>query len=251
MQFTTLLLAALSATTTLAAPRATRRQTDNTLRVILSNQRIELGSQTVFSGDIRSQRAPIGSRGPFQTVELVVGKDVINQAHRCQILDEQNEPITITRGANTDITFADGNAGLWTLAREANVSQIICDPTFVSGSAAVSAPIDPTDNEIRVLLQNQEVGIVRVFQDGGRQEMSLRGRDAFQTITVTVGEAVRNQGFRCQALDLQNVPLVARRGENVDTTFADGGKGAWKFVQASAISRVVCDPAFVADNLAA
>jgi hypothetical protein len=255
MQFTSILLAALTATGALAAPRGARRQqADNTLTVILENQAIELGSQTTFEGGVRQQKAPSASAGPFKTVELVVGCDVVNQAHRCQILDERDQPIVVIRGNNTDTTFADGNAGIWTLAEESFVSQIICDPTFVKGAAALpTAPVDPTDNEIRVILQNQatELGVQRVFQDAGRQELVFGGIDRFQTIELSVGEAVRNQGFRCQVLDLAGIPIVARRGAAIDTTFADGGLGAWTFLQESAVGTIICDPAFVANNLAA
>jgi hypothetical protein len=254
MQFTSILLAALTATGALAAPRGTRRQQiDNTLTVILQNQAIELGSQTTFDGGVRQTKAPVGSTGPYQTVELIVGADVANQGHRCQILDENNQPITVIRGGNTQLTFADGDAGLWTLAEESIVSQIICDPTFVLSAAPAAPAVDPTDNEIRVLLQNQaiELGVQRVFQDAGRQELAFGGRDVFQTIDITVGASVRNQGFRCQVLDLAGVPIVARRGAAIDTTFADANLGAWTFLQESAVSRIICDPTFVANNLAA
>ncbi|KIX96294.1 uncharacterized protein Z520_08072 [Fonsecaea multimorphosa CBS 102226] len=67
----------------------------------------------------------------------------------------------------------------------------------------------------------------------------------FNSIEIRLGEDVQNKELRCQALDNYGNPIVATRGANIDTTFSDADKGAWTFREASYVSEVVCDPAFV------
>jgi len=102
------------------------------IRVVLSNQATETGSQTVLLDGKRSEAGPVGSSGPFQTVELRLGNLVANQAERCQILDKDGKPIIVLRGANRDITFSDADKGEWTLEKASEVSKIICDQSFVA-----------------------------------------------------------------------------------------------------------------------
>ena len=115
-----------------AAPPAQEDEADLSLRVVLQNQGIELGSGTELTQGVRDEQSPNGASGPFTTVELVVGAQVPKQNYRCQILDDAGVPIVVLRGGNRDITFADGDAGLWRLEKESNVSLIICDPAFVA-----------------------------------------------------------------------------------------------------------------------
>ena len=108
--------------------------------VILQNQGIELGSQTVFEAfDGQEELTPRGSSGPYTTVELQVGELVDPQSLRCQILDRQGRAIEVVRGGNVDTTFADGDAGLWTFVRQSRVSNIICDADFVADPTPVEA----------------------------------------------------------------------------------------------------------------
>lgn len=73
---------------------------DKEVRVILQNQAIELGSQTVFKNvDVRKHKRPVGSSGPFETIEIDVGADA-QQDLRCQVLDPEGKPIIATRGEN-------------------------------------------------------------------------------------------------------------------------------------------------------
>ncbi|KAK5059846.1 hypothetical protein LTR84_009729 [Exophiala bonariae] len=102
----------------------------SSLRVVLSNQQTETGSQTALSSGMREEAAPIGSSGPFETVELRVGKFVQKKDYRCQILDMTGFPIDLTRGTSGSNTFSDAGKGEWTLNTVAEVSTIICDPTF-------------------------------------------------------------------------------------------------------------------------
>jgi len=99
------------------------------IRVFLSNQATETGSQTTFDDSKRETKNPVGSDGPFKTVTLTVGADV-NAAFRCQILNKAGRPITVIRGKNIDTTFSDAKKGEWTLKEPAEVSKIVCDPSF-------------------------------------------------------------------------------------------------------------------------
>lgn len=238
MQYSSIFLAALAATSTLASPW-TRPSADNEIRVVLSDR-----VQNVFPEGKRSMQHPSRS-GPFKTVELRVGKNLENQALRCQVLDHARKPITVLRGANKDITFADGDKGKWTFQNPSKVSMIICDPAFkqVKAKRATSS-----DKEIRVQLSNQsiELGIQRAFTEGERDEQSIRISDPFETIEISVGEDAQNQDVRCQVLDQANNAIVATRGTNTDITFSDSDKGEWTFKEPSVVSKIICDPAFKA-----
>ena len=101
------------------------------VRVVLQNQGIELGSQTVFEDfSERARSGPVGLSGPFNTVEIVVGELVDPQDLRCKLIDQHGQAIVAIRGGNKDITFADGDGGLWNFVEEARVRRIICDDKF-------------------------------------------------------------------------------------------------------------------------
>ncbi|OCT48144.1 hypothetical protein CLCR_04337 [Cladophialophora carrionii] len=102
------------------------------LRVILQNQSTETGSQTVLPAGSVAYSAPVGSSGPYETVELSVGSLVEKQDYRCQIQDMAGQPLIVLRGANRDITFSDADKGAWTLENPSAVHKIVCDPTFVA-----------------------------------------------------------------------------------------------------------------------
>jgi len=102
------------------------------LRVILENQSTETGSQTALPAGTLVDLPPVGSSGPFETVELSVGSLVEKQDYRCQILDNYGNPLIVLRGANRDITFSDADKGAWTLETPSYVSDIVCNPTFVA-----------------------------------------------------------------------------------------------------------------------
>jgi len=102
------------------------------LRVILESQSTETGSQTVLPAGSLVDIPPVGSSGPFETVELSVGSLVEQQTYRCQILDMAGNPLIVLRGENRDITFSDADKGAWTLETPSEVSDIVCNPTFVA-----------------------------------------------------------------------------------------------------------------------
>jgi len=140
MQFSNIFLALL-ATTAIAAPAPAAvdestvqhietRQSNKEIRVVLSNQSIELGSQTAFTDNGKKQVKNFSSPfGPIQTVELRLGKNV-KSTLRCQITDSNGKAITVKRGTNVATTFADGGKGAWTLQKTTKIKSIICDPSF-------------------------------------------------------------------------------------------------------------------------
>jgi len=107
------------------------------LRVILENQATEIASQTILAAGEREEQLPVGSNGPFETVELRVGALVEKQDYRCQIFDVAGYPITLHRGEKTDTTFSDADKGEWTFDYPSEVSQIICDPSFVAAAKGI------------------------------------------------------------------------------------------------------------------
>ena len=243
MQYTSVFLAALAATTTLAAPWKHQTPTDNNLEVTISGGSSSAVT-TSLPGSPETTIQP-SSTGPFTYVALRVGQGVSNQASRCQILNEAGNPIVIQRGANTDITFADGGKGLWKFRDGASlVSSISCSPRFqqITGSAI------QTESEIRIQLADSgsELAIQVAFNPSGERQEQTVNPGPFSTVQIFVGALVRKQDYRCQVLDKAGQPLVATRGANRDTTFADGGKAEWTFDQKSEVSKVICDPAFKA-----
>ncbi|KAL8784493.1 MAG: hypothetical protein Q9213_003930 [Squamulea squamosa] len=239
MQYSSVFLAALAATTAFAAPWQ-QSSIDDKLQVVLSGPGVSPAQSLLPAGNRVAQQA--SQPGPFSFVELRVGKNVQNKDYRCQILDQAGKPIVVQRGANTDITFADGGKGKWTFRNQASqVSQVICDPTFKK--------IDASASEIRVQLSNQgiELGIQRTFKEGQRQEQVI-GTGPFRTIEIFVGALVQKQDTRCQVLDNAGKPIVATRGANTDITFSDADKGEWTFAQESDVSKIICDPAFKAGS---
>ncbi|KAL8648444.1 MAG: hypothetical protein Q9210_004984 [Variospora velana] len=240
MQYSVLFLTALAATTTLAAP-SKHSSPDNQLEVKLSSDSIS-EVKTTFHELSATPKHPYSS-GPFNSVALCAGQGVSNQAARCKILNEAGNPIVVQRGADTDITFADGAKGKWTFRDgPTQVSKIICDPTFqkITPAEAITAA------RIHVKLSDSaEFGIQRFFPLGQRQEMVVNS-GPFTTVEVIVGDFVEKQDYRCQVLDEDDKAIHAVRGANRDTTFSDAGKGEWTFEKESVVGKVICDPAFKA-----
>ncbi|KAL9620223.1 MAG: hypothetical protein Q9160_005232 [Pyrenula sp. 1 TL-2023] len=108
------------------------------LRVVLANDGAGFATQTVLDAGARAEAAPIGTKGPYETVELRVGELVEKQDYRCQLLEEgSNAPIAVERKGSKDVTFGDGGKGEWTFqAGEKRVGNIVCDPAFTKADAA-------------------------------------------------------------------------------------------------------------------
>jgi hypothetical protein len=241
MHHSTVAIFLLAATSNLASAQASN-EADNSVSVILQNQAIELGSTTGFSEGVRETKEPVGSSGPYTTVELSLGADVDQQDLRCQILDDRNVPIILLRGNNTDTTFADGDGGVWDFQDGALlVSAIICDPEFEKREQ---------DLAIRVTLSDGNLATQTTFENAGLEleEKSPAGSSGpFNTVNLDVGADVQDQDLRCQIVDTHGNVIELVRGENEDVTFGDGGNGAWNFLEpaSSEVGSIICDPAFV------
>ncbi|KAF9697312.1 hypothetical protein EKO04_004542 [Ascochyta lentis] len=251
MQYSTILLSALFATSALARP-ARRQISDNSITVQLSGPG-ELATQTSFQEGLRQFKRPTGSRGPYDTVTLEVGKGVKQQGLRCQVRDERNEPIVVLRGPNRDITFSDGDGGSWSFEGSAqNVVAIICDPAFLKG---VAPPANKTVEQPKINVHISgldELARNIGFEQGGLVLEAQRAVETgINTFELTLDPEVMKQDLRCQVLDNAGMPVTGKRGANVDITFADGGKGPWAFINAEGeninvdTSAIICDPAFV------
>ncbi len=263
MQYSTIFLSALAVTGALAAPRhRSYGNSADSVTVRLENRGLELESGTPFDGTQRESKSPIGSSGPYKTVELKLGPDVRQKDLRCQVLDESNNPIVVVRGGNPDTTFADGDKGEWTFKNGATeVSKIICNPAFKKGSAGTVDNSEGTlvarqtgdgnkDTEIRVKLSDGNRDRQTVFDKAGLKRESKRplgSSDTFNSVELNVGADVQKQDLRCQILDQKNRPITVKRGQNIDTTFADGNGGAWTFWKPTSakVSKIICNPAFV------
>jgi len=230
--------ATVAAATTTAA--ALGGSTDTSVTVILENQAIELGSQTTFkSVNSKKTKAPVGSSGPFETIEINVGADA-NPALRCQALDSNGTPLIATRGANTDTTFSDADKGAWTFITPSTVSAIVCDPSFVA--------VAPGSYDVTVILQDQatETGSQTILSGVVRDvDVPVGSSGPFSTVEISVGPLV-NPALRCKVKNARGRAIVATRGENIDTTFSDADKGAWTFQKSQSVSKIICDPIFVA-----
>lgn len=131
-------------TETADVPKPTATGAENSkvsVRVKLSGPS-ELQTQRAFrqGGAVREEQPPLGSTGPYDTVELSVDEEAKDL--RCQLLDREDKAIFVARNGAIDNTFADGDAGSWSLldARlqptKVIVEAIICDPDFKANNIA-------------------------------------------------------------------------------------------------------------------
>ncbi|KAF2209886.1 hypothetical protein CERZMDRAFT_86536 [Cercospora zeae-maydis SCOH1-5] len=122
----------------------------------------------------------------------------------------------------------------------------------LAASKSLAAPTakEINDSGIRVTLQNQatELGSSTSFAEDKLPQAArpVGSSGPFQTVSLKLDEYVKNQALRCKILDATQKPIVVVRGENIDTTFADGGNGPWTFRDGAAIvTSIICDPEFV------
>lgn len=246
MQYLTALLlaAAVAGTQAVSIPSGSKSAT-----VILRSAAQDLATQTTFGGVKREEKGPTGSNGPYDSVELNLNPKLVNKALRCQILDSHNRPIVVTRGANVDVTFADGDKGPWKIQKGATkVAKVICDPAFKQ--ATQNAGRGAKDTSIRVTLTDGNLATQTPFNKAGlhREVQSPVGSGGpFNSVTLSLGKDVQKKDLRCQVLDEKNRPITVQRGKNVDVTFADGNLGPWKFLKPTftKVGKIICDPAFV------
>ncbi|PSN65890.1 hypothetical protein BS50DRAFT_574383 [Corynespora cassiicola Philippines] len=257
MQYSAIFLSALAATGVIAAP--TRRQKNSA--IIVSLQSSTTGSQTQFNEGIRQEKKPIASSGPFDQVTLLLDETVEQQDLRCQLLDEQRNPIQLRRNNNIDVTFAKGDPWEFVNEDQTSVSSIICDPDFVKGGPTVESTGSATgDVSITVQLSDGNLATQTQFLHGGavREEQTPIGSSSvFNSVELRLGADIA-EDLRCQILDADMNAILLARGENKDTTFADGDAGKWNFIEKvekgdgpadyapreSRVSKIICDPEF-------
>lgn len=246
MQFTTTILAFALAAGSLAAP--TFQSNDNSVVVTLIRNHgrfVRTRFHSVQNG-VREEEVPRRG-GPFAKVNLHVGKGVQKQDLRCQVLDEEGNPIVILRDPNVDITFSDADKGAWTFRHESKVSKVVCDPTF--------AKIDEKEKNTVVILRGnhgRESETTFVLGGAAREALPPSHIDGpFNEVEIKVGALVEKQDLRCKVKNNHGRVIIAKRGENVDKTFSDAKKGPWKFVkpEESKVHEIICDPAFVAEKV--
>jgi hypothetical protein len=238
MQYSIVFLSAMAATGSLAAPQAV--EVTNAIDVLLSSPDLESNSATRFVEGIRDAQLSANKFVASDTVELRVGPDVEQQNVRCQILDAQDEPILVFRDPNFDFTFADGNGGPWTLVDGAQlVKTIVCDPEFVG---------NPLDLGIKVTLSDGNLATQTEFEHFGllEEKSPVGSSGPFNTVALTLGADVSDQNLRCQIIDDKGDAIELVRGNNEAFTFADGGAGAWTFLDpaSSVVEKIICDPLF-------
>jgi hypothetical protein len=252
MQYSTVFLTALAASGAMASHRPRPGRIDQSVTVTLRGAEVE---DEAFRFRREPRVRPVSDvpevQGPYDEVELNLGKDVRNEQLRCQILNENEEPIVILRGANTDETFADGGNGPWKFRTPSLVSRVTCDRAFVK--------IDPADPrlQVSVLLQDQatETGITFGLSGVIRNsiELSEETTTAFQEVTLSITGDLVDPTLRCTlegvGIDSEvSIPesrnIIVVRGVNTEPTFGDGNGGAWTLQPAQQVRRITCDPAF-------
>jgi len=235
----------LAASTALAGPLERRQEAnsrDTEVRVILSGAS-ELAVTTTFDAvEGREQQPPRGGSGPWDGFEVSVGADA-QQNLRCQALDLDGKPLVANRGQNTDKTFSDADKGRWNFVKPVEISQIVCDPTFVA--------VAPGASQVRVTLAGpSELATQTIFYNvSERMAKRVRVQGPYDTVDILVGELV-DPKLRCQVIDRRGRVTTATRGANTDVTFSDGGpdKNEWTFDRATKVSHIICDPEFVGRN---
>ncbi|KAF2442792.1 hypothetical protein P171DRAFT_433191 [Karstenula rhodostoma CBS 690.94] len=236
---------AATTSTVIARPGAWQYTTDLEIIVSLSNADKGLGSRTGFLQGQRQEQPPDNSKGPFKTVNILVGKNVEKKDIRCKLIAPGDQPIKARRGENNiDQTFADGGKGEWAFLEDSEVESIICDPAFKKGDAA--------EKIVRVVLSDQatETGVAFELASDKRDEEAIKPSTVFSAIEIQAPADVKAT-LRCQIEDKSGQIIVATRGTNTDKTFSDAGKGAWNFKipERTQVRKIICDPAFKADPI--
>lgn len=240
MQYSAAFLALFAASGAMAGARPGSGYHRSDKSVTISLRGAAADSEVVFRrepGDRPFAGRP-DNNGPFEEVELTLGDDVQNDELRCQVLDQDRNPIVVLRGNNTDNTFADGDKGAWKFRAPTNVHKVVCSQDFEK--------IDPQDDRlaVTVLLQNDSTGITRRLSGVVDNTVDVAQDEVFDTVTLMVTGELVDPALRCQLTGEDDKPLVILRGANTDETFADGGKGAWTIRTPAKVKKVTCNPAF-------
>lgn len=256
MHYSTALFSILAASGAMARTTGCPAQGDVGVTVVLRGEGGEGAEEEIRFGREPTRRpASKGPRvsGPFTEVELIVGAGVQKQDLRCTVYDDQDAPITVLRGENTDETFADGDGGPWTFRAATTVTKVTCDPNF-----AKISPDDPR-LQVRVVLQRQasEDGVSFSLSGVLPSETDVASQVEFDQVTLDLTDGTLvDPALRCALVDASGDGILkVNRGGNDEDSFADGLEAAqaagnaafvreWDVVEPQPLSRIVCNPAF-------
>ncbi|KAK4896101.1 hypothetical protein LTR27_005958 [Elasticomyces elasticus] len=121
---------------------------------------------------------------------------------------------------------------------------------LMAASSAIAAPSRRqavADTKIRVILRDdvggkQEVRFANINSNIGQGVSGV-----FTTLEVDVGTDV-DSTLRCAVQGADGANIFATRGVNLDDTFSDATNGEWTFDGPVAITDVICDLNFAANN---
>lgn len=80
----------------------------------------------------------------------------------------------------------------------------------------------------------------------GQVKKNNNGRP-YKFVKLTLGSA-QNQALRCQILDRNGKPILLKRGQNIDTTFAQGNAWAFENPKEASVTSIVCKSEFKQNN---
>ncbi|KEF54027.1 uncharacterized protein A1O9_09822 [Exophiala aquamarina CBS 119918] len=242
MHYSAIVFSLLASTGALAAPYYSTL--DNSIKVVLGDLAGTYADLEISFTEGMAHTVTPSFSGPFSTVALQLGNDVVQQDLRCKVVDDAGNDIVVVRGNNTDVTFSDAAKGAWTLPDAAVIGNVICDPEFEKITPEELA----AGSTLRVVLQSQalELGSQTELTPGWRDEQYPIGSNGpFETVELRVGKFVAKKDYRCQILDTNGNAIMLQRGAASANTFSDQGKGEWSLDFISSVSSIICDPTFV------
>ncbi|KAK8100105.1 hypothetical protein PG999_010479 [Apiospora kogelbergensis] len=276
MKYATALFGLLAATGAFALP-AEDVANPNTVTITLRGQRNDVSKTQV---DKNGSRTPNG-KGRWTSVELASHniKNDKGQDLRCKIFSEKGKEITVTRGQNVDTTFSDAGKGKWTfkIPRQSQVGKIQCSTKFNAAPGPKEARAESSEeaevDEVEDVAEESQVeeraepqvdalavGPLTVTLRGPSElatQTQLKHKDAkaptgsrgpYNSVQLKVVSGKKEA--RCQLIGQNGKAITLVRGKNIDTTFGDGGKGAWAFKdpKTSNVKQIKCDPSFKSRN---
>ncbi|KAK5695540.1 hypothetical protein LTR97_009050 [Elasticomyces elasticus] len=120
----------------------------------------------------------------------------------------------------------------------------------MAASSAIAAPSRrqaAADTKIRVILRDNVGGKQEVRFANINSNIGTGVSGTFTTLEVDVGTDV-DSTLRCAVQGADGANIFATRGVNLDDTFSDATNGEWKFDGPVAITDVICDLNFAANN---
>ncbi|KAK3628449.1 hypothetical protein LTR56_018604 [Elasticomyces elasticus] len=121
---------------------------------------------------------------------------------------------------------------------------------LMAASSAIAAPSRrqaTADTKIRVILRDNVGGKQEVVFANINSNIGTGVSGTFTTLEVDVGTD-QDSTLRCAVQGADGANIFARRGVNLDDTFSDSTNGEWTFDGPVAITDVICDLNFAANN---